>query len=302
MKILPFFIFILISYGAISQDNIIKIDGEEIAAKVIGVELKLITYKRFDNIDGPTYSISKADVFMIQYENGTKDVFNQMTGVVNNNNNKSNKEPVITPPNFTEDSLIIRNYIFVNGEIRAGILPTKETDSSLNPDNRRIYKNIGYTVGMGLEIGSVFYLTPRKMPKNFGLGLNITWANLGVVADGVKGVSIFPYTISAGPQFSFQVAPNTLLDAFVKPGMSLNYIGDYIRPTFQTEIGVTIRYKSFMIGLSGAVMANWYADYSDTYNRTISFSNTVVKVPYTYKVPYNYSHIKVRIGAAIQGK
>jgi len=38
-----------------------------------------IEYKKWDNPSGPTYFIRKSDVFMIKYQNGSKDVFNTTT-------------------------------------------------------------------------------------------------------------------------------------------------------------------------------------------------------------------------------
>jgi hypothetical protein len=58
-----------------AQDVITKSNGEEIKAKVLEVSQTEIKYKKFDNLNGPTFSISKNDVFMVKYENGSKDVF-----------------------------------------------------------------------------------------------------------------------------------------------------------------------------------------------------------------------------------
>jgi len=60
---------------ASAQDIITLKNGEEIKAVVTEIELNVIKYKKFDNQTGPAYTVSKADVFMIKYENGTKDVF-----------------------------------------------------------------------------------------------------------------------------------------------------------------------------------------------------------------------------------
>jgi hypothetical protein len=60
---------------ALAQDIITLKNGDEINAKVTEIELNAIKYKKFDNQAGPTYTVSKADVFMIKYENGTKDIF-----------------------------------------------------------------------------------------------------------------------------------------------------------------------------------------------------------------------------------
>lgn len=57
-----------------AQDLIMKIDGDEIKAKVLEIGDSEIKYKRFDNEDGPSYSISKSEVFVIKYANGTKEL------------------------------------------------------------------------------------------------------------------------------------------------------------------------------------------------------------------------------------
>jgi hypothetical protein len=67
---------LLFAYNAKSQDLIIQKDGDEIKSRVLEVNLEIIKYKKFDNLNGPTFEISKSDVFIIKYENGTKDVFN----------------------------------------------------------------------------------------------------------------------------------------------------------------------------------------------------------------------------------
>jgi hypothetical protein len=69
-------ILLMISCVAIAQDLIIKKDGSEISAKVVEVEDLKVRYRRFDQgTTGPIYSLAKADIFMIRYEDGTKDVF-----------------------------------------------------------------------------------------------------------------------------------------------------------------------------------------------------------------------------------
>ena len=58
-----------------AQDIIIKENGDEIKAKVIEVGITEIKYKKFDNETGPVYTILKSELFMIKYENGTKELF-----------------------------------------------------------------------------------------------------------------------------------------------------------------------------------------------------------------------------------
>lgn len=56
-------------------DEIIFRTGDRVMARVLSVGIGDITYKRCDNLTGPTYTQKKSEVFMIEYNNGTKDVF-----------------------------------------------------------------------------------------------------------------------------------------------------------------------------------------------------------------------------------
>ena len=58
-----------------SQDIIVKKNGEEIKVKTIEISNDNIKYKDFNNQDGPIRNIYTNNVFMVKYENGTKDVF-----------------------------------------------------------------------------------------------------------------------------------------------------------------------------------------------------------------------------------
>ena len=62
-----------------AQDIIYKKDGTEIKAKVLEVGIDTIKYKIIETLENPPISISKTEVFMIKYENGTKDIINTIT-------------------------------------------------------------------------------------------------------------------------------------------------------------------------------------------------------------------------------
>jgi hypothetical protein len=61
-----------------AQDVITTKKGEDIFSKVVEITLSEIKYRKHDNLSGPLISILKSDVMLIRYENGTKDVFNQI--------------------------------------------------------------------------------------------------------------------------------------------------------------------------------------------------------------------------------
>lgn len=58
-----------------AQDVIVKKDGSTILSKVLEVGENEVKYKRFDNLNGPTYTISKSELQAINYQNGAKDTF-----------------------------------------------------------------------------------------------------------------------------------------------------------------------------------------------------------------------------------
>jgi hypothetical protein len=63
--------------NCISQDIITKKNGEDIQAKVVEITTSDIKYRKFDNLDGPLFTMLKSDVLMIRYSNGSKDIFNE---------------------------------------------------------------------------------------------------------------------------------------------------------------------------------------------------------------------------------
>lgn len=68
------FICCLLPHLILSQDVIIKTNGEELLSKVIEIDGDKIKYKKHENPEGPIYSITKPEVFMIKYANGSKDI------------------------------------------------------------------------------------------------------------------------------------------------------------------------------------------------------------------------------------
>ena len=75
MKRLIFIIAsILLGQVVCAQDIIQKKDATEIQAKVLKITDTEIEYKRWDNPDGPVYTIPAEEVFTITYPNGNKEV------------------------------------------------------------------------------------------------------------------------------------------------------------------------------------------------------------------------------------
>lgn len=63
-----------------AQDVIVLNNADEIQAKITAITQNEVSYKRWSNLEGPTYTISKHDIFCIKYPNGEKDVINTSDG------------------------------------------------------------------------------------------------------------------------------------------------------------------------------------------------------------------------------
>lgn len=72
-------------------DEIIFRDGKIINGKIIEIGVDEIKYKRCDNLDGPSISIYKKEVFMIKYSNGTKEVFKEEENTSNEDRAQKSK-------------------------------------------------------------------------------------------------------------------------------------------------------------------------------------------------------------------
>lgn len=73
------FFTLLVSNLTIAQDIIIKTSGDEVTVKVTEITLQDVVYKKPDSLQGRTFTIPKREVFMIKYENGSKEVITQET-------------------------------------------------------------------------------------------------------------------------------------------------------------------------------------------------------------------------------
>jgi hypothetical protein len=80
LLLLTIFLSVFI-FRSFSQDVLYKADGTKEQVKITMVSDKEIQYKKFNNPDGPVYSVPKKDILMITYENGD---FEMMKNSVDN--------------------------------------------------------------------------------------------------------------------------------------------------------------------------------------------------------------------------
>ena len=143
--LITLFFFVVIVFLANAQDQIILKNGNEISAKVMEVNLADIKYKKFDNLNGPSYSLQKSEIFMIKYENGTKDVIN------NEPDPKNQKVIAPTTPNGTTLSFTLPGTVEFGGDISFSSQSISGSTSSLSLFSFNPY--FGVMLVKGLELG-----------------------------------------------------------------------------------------------------------------------------------------------------
>ncbi len=68
---------LLLSVTAYAQDTLTLRNGREHLVKVLEINPTEVVYKRFDNLEGPTIIVLKADVARIVYANGAREEFDE---------------------------------------------------------------------------------------------------------------------------------------------------------------------------------------------------------------------------------
>jgi hypothetical protein len=150
--------------SAYPQDEITFRDGETLKAKIVEVGLGDITYKKAENISGPSYTVKKDKVFMIKYENGTKDVFEAAV--------QTNAAPADVVKSDGPPAII---YFYRPGKLMGSspeiIVGTFVPDEVIvNLRNDRWYKAEYYYTGQRQLVTGIYSINDKKLDINFEPG------------------------------------------------------------------------------------------------------------------------------------
>lgn len=72
------FCFVLLFGWALSlsaQDIITTKDGTDIQVKILEITPYEVKYKKYDNLNGPIFSMLKSQILIVRYENGGNEIF-----------------------------------------------------------------------------------------------------------------------------------------------------------------------------------------------------------------------------------
>ena len=145
-------------------DLVVFKSGEEVEVKVLEVGVSEVKYKKCDNLNGPTFSESKKEVFMIKFSNGSKTVFSEDTAKPKQESssfNETDNNQASSSNNNNNKSLVVAVLLwlflgllgihrFYLGHVFIGIL----------------YLLTGGLCGIGWVIDGILFLVGGLRPKN----------------------------------------------------------------------------------------------------------------------------------------
>jgi len=157
-----------------AQDIITLKSGEEIKALVQKVGVSEVEYKKFENPNGPTYTLLKSNIFMIKYKNGERDVFAAETVLATPPAVNTGANTLTTTGDGIWTNLSIRNQHgkLNTNEVRT-LLASNETALKMFNEGRNNYTtgNVLSFIG-GLSLGAgLGVLLWYKDYKEYGWGL-----------------------------------------------------------------------------------------------------------------------------------
>jgi len=179
-------IVMLFSFSVVAQDVIILKNGGEIKSLVQEIGTEYVKYKKFDNQTGPIYNIAKTEIFMIKYENGTKDVFNEVA---------KPPEPKPELPKQTYQETVVKK----NDDPLAG------KRMFANPDGSISFEDSDYRIFGKVEIQNFLMKNCRPAYDQYVTGRRLQQSGAVCLAIGLPlsigsiGLWFLPYSIIYGP-------------------------------------------------------------------------------------------------------
>ncbi|MCX6187076.1 MAG: hypothetical protein NTU43_08785 [Bacteroidetes bacterium] len=178
-----FFIAFLITSSVFAQDILVLRNGNEIKSKVLEITPTEIKYNKYDSKSSVLITILKSEVFMIKYEDGTKDLFSETKKVEQKKIEEPNSEDLFQKgqddsyqyySNAGPGTGTLFTTLFAGGIV--GLIPaiicssTTPSDNNLNYPNYELIKNIDYKKGYTMQSKKI---KSRKVWANWGAGVAV---------------------------------------------------------------------------------------------------------------------------------
>lgn len=175
------FAILLVSGNLFSQDIITLKSGDEVKAKVTEINGTEVKYKKSNNLDGPIYSVHKNEIFMVKYENGEKEMFNNASS----KSDTTSKTPIASKT--TEDKYL-RVSLFKcyegNTQITSKEFERKIRTHPIAYNQYQSARSLSITGSIFSATGAIIGLIPifnEEMLPNERKRTNIiSWSGLGL--------------------------------------------------------------------------------------------------------------------------
>lgn len=128
---------VFIGIGLKAQDTLYLRNSSKVVVKLSEITPTQLKYKRFDNLEGPNYSINKSEVDYVVFANGLKEQF-ELSSSSTSNNNISTQPIINNAPSNQGSNNQSENFGDEQTELKGRI------------DARRYYTHNGGAIGTGV--------------------------------------------------------------------------------------------------------------------------------------------------------
>ena len=118
LRLIPTALAILFAViAATAQDVIVLKDGSTVLSKVTEITKDQVRFKKFKNLDGPTYTYNLSDITAINYENGQKEDFNVTPSVTPQSDIQSTTDRYTTDTSES-DLALMQSYLNIDNQLK----------------------------------------------------------------------------------------------------------------------------------------------------------------------------------------
>jgi len=152
---------VFLSATVFSQDTIFFVKQYHQVVKVIEIEESKVQYRKFENLEGPVYSVAKNEILSIHYRNGARDSFNVAAPAVDEKQLQKNELlKLMKTPHVA---------VYVSSNDSASIIHAKhalQNTTSWNLVNEKslskfIVRFAFVSIGLGDKKGKAQFLDPK---------------------------------------------------------------------------------------------------------------------------------------------
>ena len=158
-----------------AQDIITKCNGEEIEAKVTEIGDTQIKYRKYENAQGPLYTLPASEVFLIRFEDGTREVVTPLDAPAVSPATAA--ETTETESSTTAPAAANENYAQINRSVKRTKEPLRDKHFHIGPCAEFGYAAItsksGNISGPVCSAGMIAeYMFDKMSPHGAGAGIS----------------------------------------------------------------------------------------------------------------------------------